>query len=718
MNGGEPNFCRNALQLNPAANRNLSGMGGIPQIFPDAMLIDPETRSYEILNNHGDSSVWDGTRVASVPSFTWGGRVGNSPPNNIGPFGNFILDTQTSNINVSLTKVAGAHNFKFGYYYYMSNQRRGTGNMVGSISFQNDTANAIDTSFPFANAAVGVFNQYTQTSRWAEGAYIAVNHEWYAQDNWKIGRGLTLDYGVRLVNQIPQSDGYDKNAMFLPDRWVRANAPRVYVGTCAVPVTTSNCSAANTRATDPLTGQAIAANAALLIGTKIPSSGDDLNGIAIPGETQGVNEHGYSWPALAIAPRTGVAWDVKGDQRFVVRGGVGLFYDRPASNTTYSTVQNPPYTSNATLRYGTLQDLGSAVAPVATPSLNIFQYELPLPVSSQWNSGIQFAAPFNMAIDFSYAGQHSWNGVQGIQINNIDLGMAYRSEVQGPTRAAMTPVNSLVNTNVAAVRAYQGYAGISQTQAYNWRTYHSLQLSVNRRMSNGFQFSFADTMGLSDKGSAGARMEHLADGTAVLRADQGKADELLGDQLPRAHFMKGSWVWQLPNMDAPDAGFKKVVALLANDWSLSGVWNGETGTKYAVSQSYDERQQPGQSELDRLAELLGPAGSGQDGRPGWVQQQRAQAVRHERVHRAVGEQRWARVGEWLSEGLLHQLDGPRDCPDDPARWRTQRADSLRCVQRVQPARHHRTGDDVRARRAPPRLIGRPSSICRTTRPGT
>jgi hypothetical protein len=259
-----------------------------------------------------------------------------------------------------------------------------------------------------------------------------------------------------------------------------------------------------------------------------------------------VNEHGYEWPALAIAPRTGVAWDVRGDQRFVVRGGWGLFYDRPAANTTYSTVQNPPYTSNATLRYGSLRDLGSAVAPVATPSLNIFEYSLPLPSSSQWNSGIQFAAPFNMAIDFSYAGQHSWNGVSGTQINNIDLGMAYDPKWQDPTKAAVTPVNSLVNTNPAAVRAYQGYAGISQTQAYNWRTYHSLQLSVNRRMSNGFQFSFADTMGLSDKGSSASRMEHLADGTAVRRADQGKADELLGDQLPRAHFMKGSWVWQLP----------------------------------------------------------------------------------------------------------------------------------------------------------------------------
>ena len=168
VTGGQPNFCRSALQISPAANRNTAGMGGIPHIFPDATIMDRNTLAYEILNNVSPA-VWDGTRVLSVPSFTWGGRVANSPPNNIGPFGNFILDTRTSNINLTLTKLHGAHTFKFGYYYFNSNQRRGTGNFLGEISFQNDTNNLIDTSHPFANAAVGVFNSYGQTTRWAEG---------------------------------------------------------------------------------------------------------------------------------------------------------------------------------------------------------------------------------------------------------------------------------------------------------------------------------------------------------------------------------------------------------------------------------------------------------------------------------------------------------------------------------------------------------------------
>ena len=200
-------------------------MGGIPYIFPDATIMATNTLAYEILNNVSPT-VWDGTRVLSVPSFTWGGRVANSPPNNIGPFGNFILDTRMSNINVSVTKLHGTHTFKFGYYYFNSNQRRGTGNFLGADQLperhQQPDRHAATRS---PTRRSGVFNSYGQTTRWAEGMYIANNHEWYAQDNWKVAPRLTLDYGVRLVHQKPQYDGYFNNSTFLPEE-LQAGAAR------------------------------------------------------------------------------------------------------------------------------------------------------------------------------------------------------------------------------------------------------------------------------------------------------------------------------------------------------------------------------------------------------------------------------------------------------------------------------------------------------------
>ncbi len=130
-------------------------------------------------------------------------------PNNSGPFGNFILDNAQPHLERRPSpRCAGQHTLKAGYYYFLSYQRRGQGDITGNISFANDTNNPLDTTFGFSNAALGVFSTYSQLSRWGEGAYLAVNHEAFVQDNWRVDSRFTLDYGVRFVHQVPQYDDY------------------------------------------------------------------------------------------------------------------------------------------------------------------------------------------------------------------------------------------------------------------------------------------------------------------------------------------------------------------------------------------------------------------------------------------------------------------------------------------------------------------------------
>ena len=118
----------------------------------------------------------------------------------------------------------GTHTFKTGYYYYNSVQQRGTGaTSPGRSTSQNDTNNPLDTSFGFANAALGVFARYQQSSRWGEGdLHRASTTRAFVQDNWKVSERLTLDYGVRFVHQVPQYDGYLKSSNFLPEEWSAA----------------------------------------------------------------------------------------------------------------------------------------------------------------------------------------------------------------------------------------------------------------------------------------------------------------------------------------------------------------------------------------------------------------------------------------------------------------------------------------------------------------
>jgi hypothetical protein len=595
VTGGEPNYCRTGLSVTDAGNRNRSGFGDIPYLFPDATIVDPQTFTYWVLNQV-NTTMWDGTRIVAPPQFAWGTRVANPPHPNVGPFGanpgvvggtNFILDTRNRTWNASVTKVVGQHQIKTGYYYFRSLQRRGAGNVTGNISFANDTNNPLDTSFGFANAALGVFSTYAQTSRWPEGAYLAVNHEAFIQDNWRMGNGLTLDYGVRFAHMRPQYDSYGKSSNFLPEQWDRQQTPRLYVAGCSTNV--YPCVAANRRAMDPATGQMLGPNSAIAIGTIIPSTGSLTNGIFAAGQGP-VSETNHEYPALGVTPRVGAAWDVTGDQRFVVRGGAGLFYDRPPANTVYGTVNNPPFTQNITVRYGQLQNLsGTGLATTAPPSLTVWQYDNKLSASTQWNAGVQMAVPFDTVLDLAYAGQHSYDTNVGVNLNSIDLGAAFLPANQNPAlgvaAAPDNPATSYVSSNPDLVRYYQGYAAINQQQPVGWRTYHSIQFSLNRRFKNGWLFGFTDTMGLSDKQNGPVRLQHNPDGSITVRSDQALADELLGNNNPLAHLMRAHFVWELPKW-SPTGSTLKAISYVVNDWSISGIWSAASGSAYAVTAAY------------------------------------------------------------------------------------------------------------------------------------
>jgi hypothetical protein len=112
-----------------------------------------------------------------------------------------------------------------------------------------------------------------------------------------------------------------------------------------------------------------------------------------------------------------------------------------------------------------------------------------------------------------------------------------------------------------------------------------VQTSFNRRFTGGVSFGLNHTLGLSNRGNAGARLEHGGDGNFRYRADQAEADELLGQLQLQRHTIKGTFVWDLPDMQA-DGVAMRAVALVANDWQLSGVASYQSGSRYTIGYSY------------------------------------------------------------------------------------------------------------------------------------
>src|SRR5262249_25276691 len=156
-------------------------------------------------------------------------------------------------------------------------------------------------------------------SAFLEGNYVYNNVDWYLQDNWKVSKTLTLDYGLRFVHQGPQYDTYGFSSQFFETMWDPSKAPVLYLPACAG---VSPCSGVNIRAKNPLTGEVLGPGSQTLIGRLVPGSGSLTNGVVPAGTSPNVKEN-YKWPWLALAPRFGYAW--RATPGFVLRGGAGVF---------------------------------------------------------------------------------------------------------------------------------------------------------------------------------------------------------------------------------------------------------------------------------------------------------------------------------------------------------------------------------------------------------
>ena len=304
--------------------------------------------------------------ILRAPNFSWGNRIVASANNQGAPpninFPGFLNINTTQDVVISLTKVMGSHTLKTGFYNSHSLKRennvQGAADNFGTLNFANDTVgtNPFDTSFGFANAAIGSFSSYAQASRYVEGTFKYNNIEGYIQDNWKVNNQLTLDYGVRFVHAQPQHDSLLQSGNFLPDKWSQADAPMLYVAGCANGV--YPCTGNNRQAMNPVTNQFLGPNSTLAIGTLVPNTGNLTNGLFQSG--QGIAKTTYTFPMLNVGPRFGMAYDVNGRQRVVLRGAVGVYFDRPRPGDAQALVGNPPGGSRIiTVRYGQLQSLST-----------------------------------------------------------------------------------------------------------------------------------------------------------------------------------------------------------------------------------------------------------------------------------------------------------------------------------------------------------------------
>jgi hypothetical protein len=497
-----------------------------------------------------------------IPRFVFeGGRIANQPFFNTGqaPFTNF---NTTYDVVTNLTKVMGGHAAKVGFYYQKSlKDQSAFANHNGEYVFSNSANNPYDSSHPFANAALGVFNTFNQASAFLKPKWRYTNIEWYLQDTWRTRNNLTLDMGVRFYHLTPQWDVSGLASNFLPEEFNSSAAVRLFT-----PAIVNGQRVGY----DPVTGQTV--NAAF-IGRVVPGSGDRFQGTFQGGN--GIDETLSDGSKFAVSPRLGVSWDVTGEQRFVARGGFGIFYDRPQGNTVFDLITNPPGMQTTTVTWGLASQLVGTAPLYAPVNLNPTQYGWKLPKVYAWNAGVQVQLPYELTWDIAYVGSESRDLLQQRQLNALPYGTTYQASSQDPTRGqpggpALSPLpggNALPND---FLRPYQGYGTIRMWEFEAFSDYNALQTSLNRRFSKGLMLGASYTYGQSRGTVSGDYGAARIDG----RDREANYGILQND---RPHIFVANFVYQTPSVTSGPLAF------LTNDWQISGVYRWMNGNPYQVN---------------------------------------------------------------------------------------------------------------------------------------
>ena len=507
------------------------------------------------------------------------------PSSNSGPTGNagqyqtdrgpFTNENITNDVIANLTKVWGSHASKVGFYFQHSFKPQSIfASFNSQIDFTENSSNPFDTGYSYANAATGVFNFYQQASKYALPEWNYKNIEWYAQDNWKPNARVTLDYGVRFYLLTPQWDTTLQASNFLPDQFNPSAAAKLYTPVCVGGAPGAGCVR---RGMDPtLVSQGVTPTLGntveeRFIGRLTPGS-NRFNGTFQAGN--GIDDQLQDGNAFRVSPRIGAVYDISGQGRTIVRGGFGIFYDRPQGNMVFDMISNAPGVLNSRVDWGRLQDLSSAGGdPFTTLSLSPTAFGFKPPRVTQWNIGVQHKLVENVILDVAYVGSKSSDLLRQVQINSLPFGATFQPQNQDPTRVpSSVPGANALPTDL--LRPYQGYGDIRMWDYSGYGDYKGLQTSVSRRFDRGFMVSgfwvWSKAQGINN--------DDFAAGVPNLSEAQTRQLDYGLVSYDRTHNFTVNAIYQMPKVTE-----SKSLGLLANEWQLSGVYRWTSGRPYTIN---------------------------------------------------------------------------------------------------------------------------------------
>jgi hypothetical protein len=496
-----------------------------------------------------------------IPSASFTGAIAN--PAAITFEGRFPLTGADTFLTVNdvASLARGTHTFKAGFYFeHARNEEGKTGTFNGNFEFNVDTTNPFDTRHPYANALIGAYRSYTESSARPGGDGTASVLEWFAQDTWKPTRKLTFDYGARFgwyTNWV-QKDG--AAAAFSLDRFDPAKAPLLYQPTLVN----------GTRlALNPVTNQTAPA---VLIGALVPGTGDPNNGLVLGTDTSYPKGFRNQAP-IVVEPRVGLAYDLTGDGKTALRANVGVFHNtRVSGNVNWQASRNPPLQLNSQIFYGTMGTLLQSTGSIFPSTLQGFDKSIQTPTLYSYSAGVQRDIGWNTVVDVAYVGSQTRHLLQTVNLNVVPYGSRFLAANQDPTRPGSPLPDNFF-------RPYPGYGDINFFENNGIADYNALQVQANRRFTRGLQFGVAYTLSRA-RDYTSAQETGTSPGRLPTYADI--RDWTYGlSSFDQTHVAVINYTWELPK--ASTHWHNRVLGAVLDNWELSGITAFASGTPSGVT---------------------------------------------------------------------------------------------------------------------------------------
>jgi hypothetical protein len=460
----------------------------------------------------------------------------NSQLEYTGDYGTYLVPENTYQMAETLSVSLGKHNVRLGanIIWRQVNLFRPKAGKGYFFLFGNGSGPG-STGYEIADILAGFVNNYQIGAQVGMFGTRSWENGFFVQDDWRVNRHLTLNLGIRWDYLTPPTEVHARMSNFiLETRSIQlASAPD-----------------------DPL----------------------------VRGNSP------------KFAPRIGMAYDLAGNGKTVVRGGYGIFYFVDRGGIDNQLAQNAPFSGISQYNYSDGYRITlSGQAP--RNSNNWIASTGPLPAANF--SGLSLTNPQNVSLAaiktnnrISYMEQ--WNLQVQRQIGNNMVGSISYVGAGGHHLVDYYDVNSQLFNSPNGTRFYPNLGSISVADARGNSIYHGLQAELQRRFATDLTFTASYTFSKTIDDGGGA-FQQTRPGSPQdflhINLDRGLADQDLRNRF----IFSGVYTLPIGRGRKHMGTINRAADAVIGGWQLNGIVTIQSGMPFNLfSPGPTQNQRPDQ----------------------------------------------------------------------------------------------------------------------------